>query len=70
MSPIRLTLGLLAILPGLAAAQQPTPQPNCEAERRALTAEETTPGILQTLAREALAACEQRLAAGQAARGR
>lgn len=50
-------LPLLA--PGLALAQQPAPapQPPCAFERAVVAAEATTPGILQRLAAESLAAC-------------
>jgi hypothetical protein len=63
-----LALGMLAAGPATAFAQATGPQPGpadrCAAARAWLTAEETTPGILQRMAREALAEC---LAAAPAA---
>jgi hypothetical protein len=69
MAMIRLAVALFPLAIGGASAQSPAPQPSeparpavtaaaaCVGERARAAAEDTTPGILQSLTREALALC-------------
>jgi hypothetical protein len=69
MDMIRLAVALFPLAIGGAWAQSPAPQPTdparpavsvtatCAGERARAAAEDTTPGILQSLTRDALALC-------------